>query len=119
MFSLPQFNGFKHIFYKLPEDFWTFTSEPELDAKSIMMKTYYNLMHTFLENSEIHEEQAYNLVVCKKFMFIALRTTDVYKDDEPNSKGISIGSKAFVGMPYANNDEKLQVLTKNGLVKIL
>jgi len=106
------------VFHKLPTDFWTIPSEEDLDMKSIMLKRYYNLCHSFLENSEIHEEQAYNLVVCKKFMFIALRNTELFKDSE-NSKGISIGSKAFVGMPYANNEEQLQIITKNGLIKIL
>ena len=45
MFKLPQFCGFKHVFYKLPVDFWSFTSEEDLDTKSIMIKNYYNLCH--------------------------------------------------------------------------
>ena len=118
MFKLPQFSGFKHVFYKLPEDFWSFSSEDDLDTKSIMIKNYYQLCHQYLDNTDINEEQAYNLVVCKKFLFIALRTTDLFKENE-NSKGISIGSKAFVGMPYANNEDQLKIITSNGLVKIL
>lgn len=63
MFKLPQFSGFKHVFYKLPSDFWSFASEEELDTKSIMIKNFYNLCHQFLGNPDVCEDQSYNLVV--------------------------------------------------------
>ena len=102
MFTLPQFSGFKHVFHRLDRDFYNFDFETVLDAKAHSILKYYHECHDFLGNTSISKHKAYNLVLCKNFLFVALRTTDSFQS---GGKSIAIGGKAFVGVPIANNEE--------------
>ena len=60
---------------------------------------------------------SYNMVLCRNYLFMVLRTTDSYIHDENTQ--IAIGGKAFVGIPYANDEKQREIFKKVGLIKIL
>ena len=116
MFTIPQFSYFKHVFLKLDRDFYNFDFESVLDMKAEVLVKHYHACHEFLGNAELRKYQAYNLVLTKNFLFVALRTTDSFHAE---GKTIAIGGKAFVGVPIANNEVQRQLFKSKGLIRIL
>lgn len=101
MFTLPVLSNIAHVFYKLDRNFYSFDFESVLDSKAEQIHKIYRKCHQFLDNEEISAYHAYNMVLCKNFLFVALRTTDSFQSE---GKHIAMGGKAFVGVPIANDE---------------
>ena len=117
-FQLPQFNKFKHIFLTLDRDFYGFNTDEELQLRAEKLHKLYRycltkLGHKFTGKTD---QQSYNIVLCRNFLFIVLRSTDSFVHGDQH---IAMGGKAFVGIPYANDEAQRKVMKEVGLLKIL
>lgn len=79
MFTLPILSNIAHVFVKLDRAFYNFDFEVVLDAKAAVIHKMYRECHKFLDNEHISKHLAYNMVLCKNFMFVTLRTTDSFQ----------------------------------------
>ena len=101
----------------LDRDFYGFNTDQELQLRAEKLQKMYRyclnkLGHQFTGKND---QTSYNIVLCKNFLFIVLRSTDsfVHGDDH-----IAMGGKAFVGIPYANNEAQRKIMKEVGLLKI-
>lgn len=106
MFQLPQFSAFKHIFYRIDQDFFEKSSESEEGAEEMSEKldNYYWQCLKKLGNEEHNLDVSYNLLVTRNFLFIALRLVEAVKEDNMT---VTVNSLGFAGTHAVKREEDL------------
>lgn len=118
MFTLPQFSKFKHIFFRLDEDFFerVIESEDGADEMSEKLENYYWQCLKEVGNPEHDNEISYNLVLTRNFLFIALRRIEAVKEE---NKTVTVNSLGFAGTHAVKREDDLDLINKYSPIGIL
>lgn len=118
MFTLPQFSKFKHVFYRIDNDFFEKVGESEdgADEMSEKLDNYYWQCLKKVGNPDHDHEISYNLLLTKNFLFIAVRAVEALKEDEMT---VTVNSLGFAGTHAVKRQEDLELINKYSPIGIL